>query len=64
MGQCFLGRDRAFRCYYYLHNFSMFFIEKPKLEDVIESCGEPTPLASVSNVCISNFFLIKFDYKF
>lgn len=52
MGQSFLGRDRAFRCYYYLHNFSLLFIEKPKLEDIVYSCCEPTPLASISNVKI------------
>ena len=46
MGSCFLGRDRAFRSYYYFHQFSTIIVENP-IDDGSLKCHEPTPLDRV-----------------
>ena len=48
ISQCFLGRDRAFRTYHFLHHFSAIFIESPNKSDIhFFECEKPTPIEKI-----------------
>lgn len=50
-----MGKDRAFRSYFFMHSHGMILVERPNVDEVIESCAEPTPIA----VIVKNYFYNK-----
>ncbi|KAI1711926.1 williams-Beuren syndrome DDT (WSD), d-TOX E motif domain-containing protein [Ditylenchus destructor] len=43
MGMCFLGRDRAFRSYFFLHTFGLLLIENPD-QCTVGYCDQVSPI--------------------
>lgn len=43
MGMCFLGRDRAFRSYFFLHTFGLLLIENPD-QCTVGYCDQVSPV--------------------
>src|SRR5690349_9279355 len=53
---CYLGRDRVYRSYFYVHHLRMLLVECPA-EDEVPPCDRPTPIRrseEVPNPCQSH----------
>lgn len=47
LGWNFLGRDRAFRLYWYFDSLSLLLVENPTIKDEIGECCGATPVDKV-----------------
>ncbi|KAH7693686.1 hypothetical protein AAVH_39276, partial [Aphelenchoides avenae] len=50
LGMCYLGRDRVYRSYFYVHHLGMLLVECPA-EDEVPPCDRPTPIRCSEERC-------------